>query len=168
MKSLEISPEDLIKYCYQCGKCTGICPLGDISFYSPRIQIHNALLGKRTDPKRLAQCSTCDLCSSRCPMNVRLSEFVREERHKLREQGILLDEAHFGIFSTLARMMANSSTSPKLNDFFSKDLQFSNSSEVLLFSGCLSLFNTYFDYNYTNIAESAVRVLNYLGIKPQN
>lgn len=167
MKALEIAPEDLIKYCYQCGKCTGVCPLGDISFYSPRILIHNAIFGKVTDPKRLGQCSTCDLCSSRCPMDVRLSEFVREERHKLRQQGIELDEAHFGIFSTLARMMADENSSPHLNEFFSKEIKFSKSSETLLFTGCLSIFETYFGYKYTRIAESAAKILNYVGIEPQ-
>lgn len=167
MNSLKISPDDLIKYCYQCGKCTGICPLGDISFYSPRILIHNALLGKPTEATRLAQCSTCDLCSSRCPMNVRLSEFVREERHKLRQQGVILDEAHFGIFPTLARLMAKSKSDTNLNSFFPKSMKFSENSEHLIFTGCLSLFDTYFEYNYTNIAISAVKILNYLNINPQ-
>jgi Fe-S oxidoreductase len=100
-------------------------------------------------------------------MNVKLSEFVREERHKLREQGILLDESHFGIFSTLARMMANQKSSPNLNAFFPKDVKFSDTSETLIFTGCLSLFNTYFEYDYTNIALSSVKILNYLEIQPQ-
>ncbi|NVM31915.1 MAG: (Fe-S)-binding protein, partial [Candidatus Helarchaeota archaeon] len=167
MYSLKLSPEDLIKYCYQCGKCTGICPLGEISFYSPRILIHNALLGKMTDVDRLAQCSTCDLCSNRCPMDVKLSEFVREERYKLRQQGALLAEAHFGIFSTLARLMANTQSDTNLNAFFPKEAKFSETSENLLFTGCLSLFDTHFEYNYTNIAISTVKILNYLEITPQ-
>jgi len=167
MDTLKISPEDLIKYCYQCGKCSGICPLGDISFYSPRILIHNVLFGKDTEPLRLAQCSTCDLCSTRCPMNVRLSEFVREERHKLRQKGVPLDEAHFGIFSILARLMANNQVPSTLNDFFSQEVKFSENSEILLFTGCLSLFDVYFEYKYTNIATSAVKILNYLKIRPQ-
>ncbi len=167
MFSLKMSPDDLIKYCYQCGKCTGICPLGETSFYSPRILIHNALLGKVTDAQRLAQCSTCDLCSSRCPMDVKLSEFVREERHKLRQQGVVLDEAHFGIFSALARMMAKSQSPPNLNAFFPEGLEFSDTSENLIYTGCLSLFDTYFEKNYTTIATSSVKIMNHLGIKPQ-
>jgi len=167
MNSLKISPENLIKYCYQCGKCSGICPLGDFSFFSPRILIHNALLGKLTEPQYLAQCSTCDLCSTRCPMDVKLSEFVREERHKLRQEGVILDEAHFGIFSTLARLMANNQVPTTLNDFFPEEMKFSENSEILLYTGCLSLFDVYFDYKYSNIAKDAVKVLNYLKIKPQ-
>ncbi|MHA1266320.1 MAG: (Fe-S)-binding protein [Candidatus Helarchaeota archaeon] len=167
MKLLEINPEDLIRYCYQCGKCTGICPLGEISFYSPRILIHNALFNKPVDPQRLGQCSTCDLCSSRCPMNVKLSEFVREERHKLLLKDYKLEEAHFGIFSSLARLMANGIQPSNLNNFFPKNIQFSQSSEILLFTGCLSIFETYFEYKYTNIAISAMKILNYLKIHPQ-
>ncbi|HUY01603.1 MAG TPA: (Fe-S)-binding protein [Candidatus Deferrimicrobium sp.] len=167
MQSLNISPEELIRYCYQCGKCTGICPLGDISFFSPRILIHNAVFGNLTDSRRLSQCSTCDLCSSRCPMNIKLSEFVREERYKLRQQGILLDEAHFGIFNTLGRIMANSKISPGLNEYFSKDMKFSENSEILLFTGCLSLFDTIFDYDYTRIGKNAMKILNLLNISPQ-
>jgi len=100
-------------------------------------------------------------------MDVKLSEFVREERHKLREQGIPLDEAHFGIFATLARLMASNQAAPKLNAFFPKNLKFSDSSETLLFTGCLSLFDTYFENNYTNIAISSAKILNYLEITPK-
>ncbi|MHA1129272.1 MAG: (Fe-S)-binding protein [Candidatus Helarchaeota archaeon] len=167
MKSTEISPDDLIKYCYQCGKCTGVCPLGEISFYSPRILIHNAIMGKTAEPQRLAQCSTCDLCSSRCPMNVKLSEFVREERHKLRQRGVLLEEAHSGIFSTIARLMAKKKLKANLNAYFPKEIKFSETSNILIYTGCVSLFEIYFDYKYTNIAKSAVKILNYLGIEPQ-
>jgi len=167
MYSLKLSPEELIKYCYQCGKCSGICPLGDISFYSPRILIHNSLIGKSPDPFRLAQCSTCDLCSIRCPMDVKISEFIREERHKLRQKGIIQDESHFGIFSSLARLMANNQYSTNLNNFFTSELKISENSETLLFTGCLSLFDVYFEKNYTNIAKNALKILNYLKIEPR-
>ncbi len=169
MNKIELSPEELIRFCYQCGKCTGVCPLGDVSFYSPRILIHDALLGRTSESvtRRLAQCSTCDLCSSRCPMDIKISEFVREERHKLRDQGVIPEEAHFGIFSTLARLMATQKVKPNLNDYFTDEMEFSDSSKVLIFTGCMSIFETYFEYEYTEIAKSAVKILNYLGIKPQ-
>jgi len=100
-------------------------------------------------------------------MDVMISEFVREERHKLRQSGMILEEAHFGIFSTLARLMAKKTWKANLNDYFPKEIQFSDTSEILIFTGCMSLFETYFEYKYTNIAKSAVKILNHLKIKPQ-
>ena len=39
-----MTAEDIVDYCYQCGKCTGKCPLGHV-MKSPRVLIQEILTG---------------------------------------------------------------------------------------------------------------------------
>ena len=69
----------VIKTCYQCGKCTASCPLRKVSLFSPRIIAQDFILNEEVSDK-IWRCLTCDLCSSRCPMGIKFSDFVLEQR----------------------------------------------------------------------------------------
>jgi heterodisulfide reductase subunit C len=77
---------DLIKYCYQCSRCSDNCPITNVTTdfytttgYNPRSNILNALLGYKdaifdADPLAIWGCTVCDTCDEVCPQNIELTE----------------------------------------------------------------------------------------------
>jgi len=68
-----------LSYCYQCGTCSGGCPVAKETggFYNPRRLIEKSLLGMKErlvkDPG-LWLCTLCDTCDESCPQHVDLTE----------------------------------------------------------------------------------------------
>ncbi len=158
--------------CLDCGKCTGSCPLARVDLdYSPRRIVERVVFGEAeaviADP-RLWSCMTCGLCSARCPSNVDFTRFIvemRAEAFRAGERGIY---AHNGILQEVMRiqtMNVNQDRTRWLND----DMQISNSGEYFYFVGCLPFFDIIFadlEVKALDIARSAVRLLNRIGITP--
>ncbi|MHA1805068.1 MAG: 4Fe-4S dicluster domain-containing protein [Promethearchaeota archaeon] len=90
---------DLIKYCYQCSRCTDNCPVSAVSIdfyttsgYNPRANILNALLGYKdaifsADPLAIWGCTVCDTCDEVCPQNIELTEIFTFLKNKSTEMG---------------------------------------------------------------------------------
>ncbi|MCR4403702.1 MAG: (Fe-S)-binding protein [Candidatus Acetothermia bacterium] len=80
-----------LDYCYQCGRCTGVCPISAVSEFRPR----KFLLGAQMDRAELLesallwQCSTCDACVKVCPQKVKPPEVITSLRSRLVETGHL-------------------------------------------------------------------------------
>lgn len=74
-----------MKLCFQCGTCSGTCPVRAINDkYNPRRIIRMALLGMREDvlcSDFIWLCSTCYACHERCPQNVRIPELMMAIRN---------------------------------------------------------------------------------------
>jgi heterodisulfide reductase subunit C2 len=66
--------------CSQCGTCTGICPISRLyAEFNPRRLLMMAAMGMREEvlsSSELWQCSACDVCYSRCPHQVHISEVM--------------------------------------------------------------------------------------------
>jgi len=82
-----------LDYCYQCGTCTGLCPLSPISEFRPRKLVLRAQLRPEEviNSELLWQCSTCWACVPRCPMDVRPPEVFSALRARAIEEGIVPD-----------------------------------------------------------------------------
>ena len=90
---------DLIKYCYQCSRCTDNCPVSAVSRdfytttgYDPRGNILLALLGYKDllmgkDPLTIWGCTVCDTCDEVCPQNIELTEIFTYLKNKSVEKG---------------------------------------------------------------------------------
>ncbi len=77
---------DLIKYCFQCSRCSDNCPVTKVTTdfytttgYNPRSNILNALLGYKdaifdADDLTIWGCTVCDTCDEVCPQNIELTE----------------------------------------------------------------------------------------------
>ncbi len=71
---------DLIKYCYQCSRCTDHCPISIVTNneYDPRRTILNSLLGYKeavfSAKVNIWGCTACDTCDEVCPQKIELSE----------------------------------------------------------------------------------------------
>jgi heterodisulfide reductase subunit C len=105
----EISSEDLdpnFKYeiekepggenfmrCFQCGTCTGGCPIHSIDpEYNCRKIIRMALLGLREEVLRskfIWFCSTCYTCYERCPQDVKITEVMNALKNMAVREGFI-------------------------------------------------------------------------------
>ncbi|MBD3254506.1 MAG: hypothetical protein GF383_05405 [Candidatus Lokiarchaeota archaeon] len=89
---------EVIKYCYQCNRCTDNCPISYVTNdfytipYDPRANILNSLLGYKdnifsADPLAIWGCTVCDTCDEVCPQNIELTEVFTFLKNKSIEQG---------------------------------------------------------------------------------
>jgi len=83
-----------IKHCYQCGGCTGICPISEIDpSYNPRKILQFAALeisDKVLPSSAIWKCASCYFCNENCPQNVRVKDIIDSIR------GIAEEEANQG------------------------------------------------------------------------
>jgi Fe-S oxidoreductase len=134
--------------CYQCGKCTGGCPVSLKSKLNIRRLMIEGILGRNLD--RLAEreelwdCTTCKTCTIRCPRGLKPMDLVIGMR------GTLVEEGH--IPKTIIEAMENSYkhgnpwgkpknkrtewTKELPEDFKLKDFSQGDRAEYLYFVGC--------------------------------
>jgi Fe-S oxidoreductase len=77
--------------CFQCGKCTGGCPVSLKSRLNIRRLMIEAILGKNLDRvsemEELWDCTTCKTCTLRCPRGLNPMDLVIGMRGNLIEEG---------------------------------------------------------------------------------
>lgn len=77
--------------CFQCGKCTGGCPVSLKSRLNIRRLMIEAILGKNLDRvsemEELWDCTTCKTCTIRCPRGLNPMDLVIGMRGNLIEEG---------------------------------------------------------------------------------
>ena len=80
-----------VSACYQCGKCSGGCPvLADVE-PSPNRVIRMVQLGLEEDAlhnELIWCCTACGICSSRCPMGIDLARVMDALRALAEQRGI--------------------------------------------------------------------------------
>ncbi|MFX1588385.1 MAG: 4Fe-4S dicluster domain-containing protein [Promethearchaeota archaeon] len=90
---------DVIRYCYQCSRCTDNCPVSAVSKdfygttgYDPRANILASLLGYKdlifdADPLTIWGCTVCDTCDEVCPQHIELTEIFTLLKNKSTADG---------------------------------------------------------------------------------
>lgn len=77
--------------CYQCGKCTGGCPVSLKSKLNIRRLMIEGILGKNLDcigeREELWDCTTCKTCTLRCPRGLKPMDLVIGMRGMMVEEG---------------------------------------------------------------------------------
>nr|MDO8087095.1 4Fe-4S dicluster domain-containing protein [Candidatus Sigynarchaeum springense]MDO8116208.1 4Fe-4S dicluster domain-containing protein [Candidatus Sigynarchaeota archaeon] len=85
-----------LTYCYQCGTCSGGCPVAKETNgkYNPRRIIEKSLLGMKDklvkDPV-LWFCTLCDTCDESCPQHVELTEIFYVLKNLAVKEGFVPD-----------------------------------------------------------------------------
>lgn len=94
-KEVERRSGQNISHCYQCGKCSGGCPvLGDLKI-SPNRVIRLVQLGLEQEAlsnETVWCCAGCGTCTGRCPMNVDIVRIMDSVREIAEERGTELPE----------------------------------------------------------------------------
>ena len=65
--------------CYQCGRCTGACPVAEIDdSFNPRYFLQQILLADSalTEDRLVWTCLTCEQCEVRCPEHVKIPQLL--------------------------------------------------------------------------------------------
>ncbi len=158
--------------CYQCGKCTGGCPVSLKSKLNIRKLMIEGILGKNLDRigerEELWDCTTCKTCTLRCPRGMKPMDLVIGMR------GTLVEEGH--IPKTLIEAMENAYkhgnpwAKPKNKraewtkglpeDIKIKDFSQGDRAEYLYFVGCTASS----DPRIQEIAMSLAFVLHHAGV----
>jgi len=157
--------------CLECGKCSTMCPLARFGGFSAArmMSIHEPEGEIHGHAAAVQRCLTCGACEVRCPQGVRYTEFVRGLRVELPEE-TRWSCPHGAVFQESARWAAEGAVNGRNSSWLEDDLTVAEEGEVALFVGCLPLFDVVFgselEVQMVEIARSAVRLLNRLGIEP--
>jgi Fe-S oxidoreductase len=75
-------------WCYQCGKCVGVCPVDIVGDYGPR-KIHRDVLRgvSLLDDPNLWLCTTCQNCFRVCPKEVDMIQIMPAAREAAINEG---------------------------------------------------------------------------------
>jgi len=167
--------EEISRLCYQCGECTGVCPMRRVSKFSPRSFVYNLFASSdsehasfNTGEQSQWNCLICENCYIICPQEVDFPALILNLRTEGEEgAGAEAKEdilAH-RIFSEIATFMT----------YFDKGVptdfngEMDEGSEYGYFPGCLDYFDLFMDVgvNYHEIGDYAIKLLNEIGIKPR-
>ncbi len=162
--------------CLDCGKCSAVCPITRWEtrrYASPRTLIEKSIQGRTEemmDESLFWSCLICKRCTELCPSDVDFIEFIREARSMARNYDRFGDCSHSETIQTWGRMMTSPGLRQNRLSWLSGDLKTSETSDTVYFSGCLPYYDPLFrklNFEGVKIARAAVKIMNYLGIKPQ-
>jgi len=164
-------------FCLDCGKCTSVCPISwRQPEFSPRAMVEAARPGGDKEvlgDDRLWECLTCGRCVQVCPSDVHFLGFMRDMRAVARSAHVEGHCSHGATIQTWMRMMTDPDLKQDrlgwLTSASSQGLRVSDQSDTIYFVGCLPYYEVLFGKigaQGVRIAQSAVKVLNHLGIEP--
>jgi heterodisulfide reductase subunit D len=156
---------NLLKRCYQCGRCSGVCQLSKVQKFTPSKIIQMILEGfedKILESGVLWDCLTCNQCLKDCPEEINFADIVRIARYKMRHiKNQNPDDliAHKGMYTTISEIMSRPYiTSERSLDWVPKECKISDKGNILYYVGCLPFFSYEFE-NLDSIAKSTLKIL---------
>lgn len=90
--SIEKSVEVKAQKCYQCGKCTAGCPVASEMDLPPSMVMRLLQTGMPENDEKVLRsqsiwlCVTCEMCLSRCPMEIDIPSMMDFLRQKSRSE----------------------------------------------------------------------------------
>ncbi len=99
---------NVIKYCYQCNRCTDNCPVAEAkdTFYTkpfdPRLAVLGSLLGYKdllvsmvsADKSVVWGCTVCDTCDAVCPQGIEVTELLTLLKNVTTTMGVAPDHIY--------------------------------------------------------------------------
>lgn len=157
--------------CNACAKCSTSCPLEGFAGFSPLRMVTVGPTAQEISEQAAAaqRCLTCALCEVRCPQGVAVSEFARGLRREAMD-GRREPCPHGRVLQASAVPEWRGRVPERDLSWVDDDLRITEEGPVALFVGCLPVFDALFEPRFgirtTDIARSAIRALNQLGIEP--
>ena len=91
---------ELVLQCYQCGTCSGSCPVIDEMEYGPRrivLMVQAGMEDEVLSSKDMWRCVSCYSCANRCPRGIEITDLMADLRRLAIDKGYTQDkEAQFG------------------------------------------------------------------------
>jgi heterodisulfide reductase subunit C len=91
---------ELALQCYQCGTCSGSCPVIEEMTYGPRRILYLIQSGEEAmvlSSADIWRCVSCYSCANRCPQGIEITDLMADLRRLAVEKGYAHDkEAEFG------------------------------------------------------------------------
>ncbi|BEQ14691.1 (Fe-S)-binding protein [Desulfoferula mesophila] len=164
---IKLSGGDAFKMCFQCGLCDTVCPWNRVRDFSMRKIVRQATFGfTDIESEDIWRCTTCGLCPSRCPRDV-----------KQIESGVALRKiaTEYGVFPTAVKPIRTISGSlmgegnplseeRKDRAKWAEGLgvqTFDEEMEILYFPGCYLSY----DQRLKKVAKATVQVLKAAGVE---
>ena len=155
---------EAFRNCFQCGLCTAICPWNNVRTFMPHKKITESKFGLvELGEEDWWLCSTCNMCVSRCPRGVAITDVIRAVRN------ITLESVPRAVPASLKNAVASlkSAGNPwggvadeRTN--WTRDLAIpsvTEETEIVYFSCCVPAY----DPKMGNVARATARILKETG-----
>jgi Fe-S oxidoreductase len=159
--------------CYECGKCSGICPVARYdSSFSPRSVLVRAVRGEDESlvaDQSVWSCLTCKLCDTRCPVAIDYGLLTKAVRAVVRNEGGEGTCTHGGAVQSLTRIMKADKLDQNRLEWVDSSMKTKSRGDTVYFVGCAPYFDVLFAETGARTlegAKGAVRLLNAAGITP--
>jgi len=146
-KIYEEQLRDMLKRCYQCGRCSGVCQISKVQKFAPSRIIQMILEGfedKIIESGVLWDCLSCNTCLQYCPEDINFADIVRVAKYKMRKLANQNPDeyiAHKGVYTTISEIMCEPNIHPDRNlDWVPKECKISEKGNVLYYVGCIPYF----------------------------
>ena len=156
---------DMLKRCYQCARCSGVCQLSKVQKFTPSRIIQMILEGfedKIIESGVLWDCLQCNACLQNCPEDINFADIVRIAKFKMRKYNNQNPDdyvAHKGVYTTISEIMSEPHITPERSlEWVPKGCEVSEQGNILYYVGCIPFFNFEFE-NSDSIAESTLKIL---------
>jgi len=90
-----------VELCYQCQKCAAGCAMGEFADYTPNQILRLVQFGARERVLRSSAlwfCLSCEICSARCPNDIKIAEVMDALREMALAAGVSPGEKHSPLF----------------------------------------------------------------------
>lgn len=160
--------------CYQCSKCSSVCPAFRINQFNPRTfvleAVQNGMDGAAADPS-IWGCRSCGACEI-CPMGIDIPGAVLAARAGALSRSNLpppTKTGHRRIFNLAQRIQARSGLPPVSNAWPRNGQKFTEKGDVALFTGILPAWDALmynYDLHQTAGLQAVLEALNICEIEP--
>jgi len=89
IRTVEDESGQVVSRCYQCGNCTGGCPMSFTFDYSVSRIMRLIQAGQKDavlSSKAIWMCATCETCTQRCPNEIDVAQVMDVCRHMARRE----------------------------------------------------------------------------------
>ena len=160
--------------CYQCSKCSSVCPAFRIGEYNPRSFILTAVnegIEKASKDKTIWLCKNCHACTI-CPMSIDIPGMVLLARIGALKNGNVPPASKTGhrrIFTLAQKIQAASPVAPVANKWPLNHQKFTEKGPLALYTGLMPVWDNLlynYDLNLVTGLRGILEAMNLVGVEP--